>query len=257
MKPTTEEFARKRLIAERLVATETAIPSSILLYPNTSFIPVALQPLLELGFRKPFLTSAKRFVIDCFLTYPAACDLLLGHCFLLNHDEQHRWHIWNGYGTYKDCVRILPRFEGDEPILFAINLEPVFPLFADVLERSPTLEAEMRERAEAEVREYLTQHPPAKIPIGTSPDEEQKPPESVTAQSQLRHESCQENPTPKSVPITASVEQLSPTPTSSIPDADIARVLDCKCGQKVRVPAFAGKLRVSCPNCKEEWETIT
>ncbi len=42
-----------------------------------------------------------------------------------------------------------------------------------------------------------------------------------------------------------------------IMDADVARVLACKCGQRLRVPAFAGSVRIRCPSCNTEWDATT
>jgi len=153
MPPTPEELKRKKEIAEQLVQIETACPGSIRLRANPGAMPAALKILSQAGFKKPFLALSQQFVIDTFLSYPLACDLLLPYCFLVGpKDEQHRLHIWDGFGNYKSWCRILPPLQRDEPVMFIINIAPIFifqisstGIFCDLLEPNRTFEKEMLE----------------------------------------------------------------------------------------------------------------
>jgi hypothetical protein len=164
MKLTPEDdVKRKREIAELLVAAETNCPGIIRVRPNAGRISVAVQLLAEIGYRKPFLASGRQFAIDSFLTYPDACDCLLTYSFLICEDDERRHHIWNGYGVYKKWFGMLPRFEGHEPIIFAVNIQPVFLLLADVLEPNSTWEAEQQAKIVDSLRELFTKNPPPKV----------------------------------------------------------------------------------------------
>ncbi len=56
-------------------------------------------------------------------------------------------------------------------------------------------------------------------------------------------------------PLHATVQQPRPT---RILDPGIFRVIDCVgCHQKLRVPAFAGRVKVRCPSCNMKWEIET
>jgi hypothetical protein len=110
--------------------------------PNPSRISVALDLLSEIGFKKPFLASGRQFVIDSFLTYPSACDQLLTYCYLVGaRDHSDRLHLWDGFGRYKAWCKVVPEFRGDEPVIFLVNIAPIWhsPIdsmksFSDLLE---------------------------------------------------------------------------------------------------------------------------
>ena len=159
-----EHIERKQNIAQFLVTAETLVPGSIRLYPNPGRTATALSLLAELGYKKPFLTSGAQFAMDCFLTYPNACDRLLTHCLLACSDDEHRQHIWDGYGVFKKCFPgLLPRFEGHEPIIYIINIKPVVEDMSSFLEPSETLKAEADEKALEQVREFFQKNPPKNI----------------------------------------------------------------------------------------------
>ena len=141
-----ELLQRKELIAGLLVYLETNQPGSIRVHTNSAQIPVAIKLLAEIGHKKPFFASAEQFVIDCFLTYPKACDLLLTYSYLEAPDAKRRRHIWNGYGVYKKCFDLLPRLRPDEPAFFVVTLENVFEMFVDFLEPNKTILEENRRR---------------------------------------------------------------------------------------------------------------
>jgi len=141
-----ELIERKKMIAGLLVHLETNQPGSIRVHTNSAQIPTAIKLLAEQGHKKPFFASAQQFVIDCFLTYPEACDLLLTYCLLEAPDARRRRHVWNGYGVYKKCFDMLPRFQGHEPAFFIVALEPVFELFVGMLEPNRTILEENRQR---------------------------------------------------------------------------------------------------------------
>jgi hypothetical protein len=54
-------------------------------------------------------------------------------------------------------------------------------------------------------------------------------------------------------PIKAGLRQQK---NDAVVDAHISRVVECAgCGQRLRLPANAGRLHVRCPKCGSEWET--
>jgi hypothetical protein len=161
MNPIPEEHhERKRQIAELLVAAETNFPGSIRLYPNSGRTSTAIQLLAEIGYRKPLLKAGAQFAMDCFLTYSDACSHLLTYCMLVCSDNQGRQHVWNGYGVFKKCFPTLPRFEGNEPIIYAVNIKPVVMAMAEVLDPNPVLQAEEEQQVTEELREFFKNNPP-------------------------------------------------------------------------------------------------
>jgi hypothetical protein len=165
------DLKRKRELAEQLVRLETDYPGSIRLRANPSRLPLALDLLSQLGFKKPLFTSKEQFVIDCFLSHIPACDLLLTYCALVGpKDPQDRLQLWNGRGDYKGSLRILPHFQYGDPLFFVINIAPVFlsaidseRFFCDLLEPNRTVKKEMQDKLEAEVRDAFAKNPPPKI----------------------------------------------------------------------------------------------
>jgi hypothetical protein len=166
-----DDLKRKRVLAEQLVRLETDYPGSIRLRANPSKLPLALDLLSQLGFKKPLFTSKEQFVVDCFLSHISSCDLLLTYCALVGpKDPQDRLHLWNGRGYYKGWLRILPHFQYDDPLFFVINIAPVFlsPIdserfFCDLLEPNRTVEKEMQDELEVKVREAFVKNPPPKV----------------------------------------------------------------------------------------------
>lgn len=61
------------------------------------------------------------------------------------------------------------------------------------------------------------------------------------------------SPLPPALPTNHPMAPAS----QEIMDADVARILSCSCGQRLRIPAFAGRVHLRCPSCNEEWDAIT
>ncbi len=136
MPATFEQLQRKQRIAKELVRIETERPGSIRMKPNPWCCSFALDHLAEIGYKKPFLASRQQFAIDCFLTYPDACDRLLTYCFLVGErNSQGLLPLWNGFGDYKASWSTLPQFQGNESIIYVLGVAPVlfFPVDGGIL----------------------------------------------------------------------------------------------------------------------------
>lgn len=143
MPATPEQAKRRQEIADILVRIESEQPGSIRVRPNPYLIRAALVVLARAGFKKRLFQLPQQFVINSFLSDSVACDALLGDCALIGpRDDAFGCPAWSGVGGFRGWLNLLPDFQPNDRILFAINISAIvlyYPIgpdkaFYDLLE---------------------------------------------------------------------------------------------------------------------------
>jgi hypothetical protein len=101
--PISEEYrANLKRIGTRLIQIESRNPGSIRMRvnPNPSLVRAIAADLKHLGFKKPFLQSARQFIFDCVASHQRAMEMVLPYTMLAGPNHHGQIHCWNGWGAY-------------------------------------------------------------------------------------------------------------------------------------------------------------
>ncbi len=126
------------MIAKRLVSIEMSRPGTVRMHANPFMLSQVVEGLRQLGFKKPFFTSAQQFIFDSVLTHEAAMVRCLPSSMLAGPTNREGWiQCWAGSGPFIGEQGLIQIGDftsgGKDRVVLIINIEPFFAELADLL----------------------------------------------------------------------------------------------------------------------------
>lgn len=137
-------FEQATRVARRLLEIEAEVPGTVRMRANPLLVDDVVGTFKrEFGLRKPFLTTAERFLYDSVLRHDFAMARILASSVLAGPSHKNSGLVlcWTGHGRFGGGQGPLALFDfengGMRDLVMVLNIEPFFGRMHDLLEAPP------------------------------------------------------------------------------------------------------------------------